>query len=68
MIYHNVYDLSIIINLMSIREQQYRDFSYHWGVGGVLSQLDNERHDHSTDYFSKTLLLRERQSGKGMLE
>ena len=32
-----------------------------WGVGGVLSQLDKEGHDHPVAYFSRKLLPRERR-------
>ena len=32
-----------------------------WNVGGVLSQLDKEGHDHPMAYFSRKLLPRERR-------
>ena len=32
-----------------------------WSVGGVLSQLDKEDHDHPMAYFSRKLLPRERR-------
>lgn len=32
-----------------------------WGVGGVLSQLDSEGHDHPVAYYSRKLLPRERR-------